>query len=93
MIDGKSGLPVWNQELPWQKQQLDALSVMTLDKKSVFLFWADETQPVLRSLVSMHLFFTLRFLCEAHAVSVFFPIVIELEPMRMLSGTSHILTF
>ncbi|XP_064276028.1 protein FAM234B [Passer domesticus] len=50
VIDGKSGLPVWNQELPWQRQQLDALSVMTLDKKSVFLFWADETQPVLRSL-------------------------------------------
>ncbi|PKU43726.1 hypothetical protein llap_5972 [Limosa lapponica baueri] len=50
VVDGKSGLPVWNQELPWQKQQLDALSVMTLDKKSVFLFWADEAQPVLQSL-------------------------------------------
>ncbi|XP_040411178.1 protein FAM234B isoform X1 [Cygnus olor] len=50
VIDGKSGIPVWNQELPWQKQQLDALSVMTLDKKSVFLFWADEAQPVLQSL-------------------------------------------
>ncbi|XP_053798583.1 protein FAM234B isoform X2 [Vidua chalybeata] len=50
VVDGKSGLPVWNQELPWQRQQLDALSVMTLDKKSVFLFWADETQPVLQSL-------------------------------------------
>ncbi|NXE25795.1 F234B protein, partial [Ardeotis kori] len=50
VIDGKSGLPVWNQELPWQKQQLDALSVMTLDKKSVFLFWADEAQPMLQSL-------------------------------------------
>ncbi|NXW80163.1 F234B protein, partial [Hirundo rustica] len=50
VIDGKSGFPVWNQELPWQRQQLDALSVMTLDKKSVFLFWADETQPVLQSL-------------------------------------------
>lgn len=70
MVDGKSGLPVWNQELPWHRQQLDALSVMTLDKKSVFLFWADEMQPMLRSLVSTHLFFTLRFLCEAHAVSV-----------------------
>ncbi|XP_063252206.1 protein FAM234B isoform X1 [Prinia subflava] len=50
VIDGKSGLPVWNQELPWHRQQLDPLSVMTLDKKSVFLFWADETQPVLQSL-------------------------------------------
>ncbi|XP_074433058.1 protein FAM234B isoform X2 [Larus michahellis] len=50
VVDGKSGLPVWNQELPWQKQQLDALSVMTLDKKSVFLFWADEAQPVLQRL-------------------------------------------
>ncbi|NXV05150.1 F234B protein, partial [Cettia cetti] len=50
VIDGKSGLPLWNQELPWQRQQLDALSVMTLDKISVFLFWADETQPVLQSL-------------------------------------------
>ncbi|XP_042746470.1 protein FAM234B isoform X5 [Lagopus leucura] len=50
VVDGKSGLPVWKQELPWQKQQLDALSVMTLDKKSVFLFWADEAQPVLQSL-------------------------------------------
>ncbi|XP_067167315.1 protein FAM234B isoform X3 [Apteryx mantelli] len=50
VIDGKSGLPVWNQEFPWQKQDLDALSVMTLDKKSVFLFWADEAQSVLQSL-------------------------------------------
>lgn len=72
MVDGKSGLPVWNQELPWQKQQLDALSVMTLDKKSVFLFWAGEAQPVLQNLVSKHPFFTLRFLCEAHAVPVFY---------------------
>lgn len=62
VVDGKSGLPVWKQELPWQKQQLDALSVMTLDKKSVFLFWADEAQPVLHSLVSSHPFFTLSFL-------------------------------
>ncbi|XP_008941448.1 PREDICTED: uncharacterized protein KIAA1467 homolog, partial [Merops nubicus] len=49
VVDGRSGLPLWKQELPWQKQQLDALSVMTLDKKSVFLFWADEAQPVLQS--------------------------------------------
>lgn len=74
VIDGKSGLPVWNQELPWQKQQLDALSVMTLDKKSVFLFWADEAQPVLQSLVSKHPFFTLR-----HVQSLsYIPNVIEL---------------
>ncbi|NXU56180.1 F234B protein, partial [Turnix velox] len=50
VVDGKSGLPVWNQELSWHKQQVDALSVMTLDKKSVFLFWADEAQPMLQSL-------------------------------------------
>lgn len=72
VVDGKSGLPLWNQELPWQKQQLDALSVMTLDKKSVFLFWADEAQPVLQSLVSKHPFFTLRFVSEAYVVSVFY---------------------
>ncbi|NXA54359.1 F234B protein, partial [Nothocercus julius] len=50
VIDGKSGFPVWNQEFPWQKQDLDALTVMTLDKKSVFLFWADEGQSVLQTL-------------------------------------------
>ncbi|NWY05232.1 F234B protein, partial [Nothoprocta ornata] len=50
VIDGKSGFPVWNQEFPWQKQDLDALTVMTLEKKSVFLFWADEGQSLLQTL-------------------------------------------
>lgn len=90
VIDGKSGLPVWNQELPWQRQQLDALSVMTLDRKSVFLFWADETQRVLKSLVSTHPFFTLKFLWETHATSVLFLLSVKLnltckKPVRDIS--------
>lgn len=79
VIDGKSGIPVWNQELPWQKQQLDALSVMTLDKKSVFLFWADEAQPVLQSLVSSHTFFIFRLVCETHAISLLFLMQFDLK--------------
>ncbi|XP_054845247.1 protein FAM234B isoform X2 [Eublepharis macularius] len=50
VVDGKSGFPVWNYELPCHMKKSDALSVMTLDRKSVFLFWANEKQPLLKSL-------------------------------------------
>ncbi|XP_067415762.1 protein FAM234B [Emydura macquarii macquarii] len=50
VVDGKSGLPVWSYELPSHMQESDALSVMTLEKKSVFLFWADEMQPASQNL-------------------------------------------
>ncbi|TFK07309.1 dolichyl-diphosphooligosaccharide--protein glycosyltransferase subunit STT3A [Platysternon megacephalum] len=50
VVDGKSGLPVWSYDLPCHMQESDALSVMTLEKKSVFLFWADEMQPALQNL-------------------------------------------
>uniref|UniRef100_A0A670XUL2 Family with sequence similarity 234 member B n=1 Tax=Pseudonaja textilis TaxID=8673 RepID=A0A670XUL2_PSETE len=52
VVDGKSGLPVWNYELPYHMRKSDALSVLTLDKKSVFLFWANEKQSLFKSLVS-----------------------------------------
>ncbi|KAM6437135.1 protein FAM234B isoform 3-T3 [Liasis olivaceus] len=50
VVDGKSGLPVWNYELPYHMRKSDVLSVLTLDKKSVFLFWANEKQSVFKSL-------------------------------------------
>ncbi|XP_026559290.1 protein FAM234B [Pseudonaja textilis] len=50
VVDGKSGLPVWNYELPYHMRKSDALSVLTLDKKSVFLFWANEKQSLFKSL-------------------------------------------
>ncbi|XP_025019165.1 protein FAM234B isoform X2 [Python bivittatus] len=50
VVDGKSGLPVWSYELPYHMRKSDALSVLTLDKKSVFLFWANEKQSVFKSL-------------------------------------------
>ncbi|XP_058046253.1 protein FAM234B isoform X3 [Ahaetulla prasina] len=50
VVDGKSGLPVWNYELPYHMRKSDALSVLTLDKKSVFLFWANEKQSFFKSL-------------------------------------------
>ncbi|XP_043358619.1 protein FAM234B isoform X4 [Dermochelys coriacea] len=49
VVDGKSGLPVWSYDLPCHMQESDALSVMTLERKSVFLFWADEMQPALQN--------------------------------------------
>ncbi|XP_019336383.1 protein FAM234B isoform X2 [Alligator mississippiensis] len=50
VVDGKTGLPIWSHNLPCRMQESDALSVMTLDRKSVFLFWADEIQPASQSL-------------------------------------------
>ncbi|XP_013907722.1 PREDICTED: uncharacterized protein KIAA1467 homolog isoform X1 [Thamnophis sirtalis] len=50
VVDGKSGLPVWNYELPYHMRKSDAQSVLTLDKKSVFLFWANEKQSLFKSL-------------------------------------------
>ncbi|XP_062989729.1 protein FAM234B isoform X1 [Elgaria multicarinata webbii] len=50
VVDGKSGLPIWSYELPCHMKRSDALSVMTLDKKSIFLFWANEKQSLLKSL-------------------------------------------
>ncbi|XP_020643557.2 protein FAM234B isoform X1 [Pogona vitticeps] len=50
VVDGKSGLPIWTYELPCHMKKSDALSVLTLDKKSVFLFWANEKQFPLKSL-------------------------------------------
>lgn len=52
VVNGRSGLPIWNYELPCHMKKADALSVMTLDGKSVFLFWANEKQPFLKILVS-----------------------------------------
>ncbi|XP_053112966.1 protein FAM234B [Hemicordylus capensis] len=48
VVDGKSGLPIWSYELPCNLTKSDALSVMTLDRKSVFLFWAEKL-PFLNS--------------------------------------------
>ncbi|XP_028602223.2 protein FAM234B isoform X2 [Podarcis muralis] len=50
VVDGKSGEKIWSSELPCHMKKTDALSVMTLDKKSVFLFWANEKQSLLKSL-------------------------------------------
>ncbi|XP_074866858.1 protein FAM234B [Carettochelys insculpta] len=50
VVDGKSGLPVWSHDLPYHMKESDALSVMTLERKSVFLFWAGEMQPALQDL-------------------------------------------
>ncbi|KAJ6656320.1 hypothetical protein lerEdw1_003823 [Lerista edwardsae] len=50
VVDGKSGIPIWNHSLPCHMKKSDALSVLTLDRKSVFLFWANEKQPFLESL-------------------------------------------
>ncbi|XP_066489734.1 protein FAM234B [Tiliqua scincoides] len=49
-VDGKSGIPIWNHSMPCHMKKSDALSVLTLDRKSVFLFWANEKQPFLESL-------------------------------------------
>ncbi|XP_075791105.1 protein FAM234B isoform X2 [Pelodiscus sinensis] len=50
VVDGKSGLSIWSYDLPCHLQESDVLSVMTLERKSVFLFWADEMQPELQNL-------------------------------------------
>ncbi|XP_077195377.1 protein FAM234B [Paroedura picta] len=50
VVDGKSGNPVWSYELLCHMKKTDVLSVMTLDRKSIFLFWANEKQPLLKSL-------------------------------------------
>uniref|UniRef100_A0A8C8R6G1 Family with sequence similarity 234 member B n=1 Tax=Pelusios castaneus TaxID=367368 RepID=A0A8C8R6G1_9SAUR len=50
VVDGKSGVLIWSYEFPSHMQESDALSVMTLERKSVFLFWADEIQPALQNL-------------------------------------------
>uniref|UniRef100_A0A1W7RGE7 Putative KIAA1467-like protein n=1 Tax=Agkistrodon contortrix contortrix TaxID=8713 RepID=A0A1W7RGE7_AGKCO len=50
VVDGKSGMPAWSYELPYHMRKSDALSVLTLDKKSVFLFWANEKQSLFKSL-------------------------------------------
>nr|XP_034983905.1 protein FAM234B isoform X3 [Zootoca vivipara] len=50
VVDGKSGEKIWSSELPCHMKKTDALSVMTLDKKSAFLFWANEKQSLLKSL-------------------------------------------
>ncbi|KAJ7329991.1 hypothetical protein JRQ81_016165 [Phrynocephalus forsythii] len=50
VVDGKSGIPIWTYDLPCHMKKSDALSVLTLDKKSVFLFWANEKQLLFKSL-------------------------------------------
>uniref|UniRef100_F6TBY9 Family with sequence similarity 234 member B n=1 Tax=Ornithorhynchus anatinus TaxID=9258 RepID=F6TBY9_ORNAN len=41
VVDGTSGATVWSARLPCHLRESDAVSVLTSDRKSVFLFWAE----------------------------------------------------
>ncbi|KAM8979428.1 protein FAM234B [Sarcophilus harrisii] len=41
VVDGNSGVIIWNNSLPCHMKESAATSVMTSDQKSVFLFWAE----------------------------------------------------
>lgn len=86
VVDGKSGLPVWNYELPYHMKKSDALSVLTLDKKSVFLFWANEKQSLFKSLVSAE-FLSLE---EAFALKPHYLIMFE-NKLQLYKGMKNIL--
>lgn len=86
VVDGKSGLPVWSYELPYHMKKSDALSVLTLDKKSVFLFWANEKQSLFKSLVSAE-FLSLE---EAFALKPHYLIIVE-NNLQLYKGMKNIL--
>lgn len=86
VVDGKTGLPVWNYELPYHMRKSDALSVLTLDKKSVFLFWANEKQSLFKSLVSAE-FLSME---EAFALKPHYLIMVE-NKLQLYKGMKNIL--
>ncbi|OCT85337.1 protein FAM234B [Xenopus laevis] len=45
IIDGTSGVPLWEWEVPWHVKEAAAASVPTSDGKSAFVFWGDGSLP------------------------------------------------
>lgn len=86
VVNGKSGQPVWSYELPYHMRKSDALSVLTSDKKSVFLFWANEKQSLFKSLVSAE-FLSLE---EAFALKPHYLIIVE-NKLQLYKGMKNIL--
>lgn len=41
MIDGSTSALLWEWEIPWHERDVKALSLLTADGKSVFLFWGE----------------------------------------------------
>lgn len=41
VIDGSTSALLWEWEIPWHERDVKALSLLTADGKSVFLFWGE----------------------------------------------------
>ncbi|KAG8456119.1 hypothetical protein GDO86_002063 [Hymenochirus boettgeri] len=45
IIDGTTGVSLWEWEVPWHGKEADAASTPTSDGKSAFVFWGDRSTP------------------------------------------------